>query len=123
MAQAIATTLFDKLGGTAAIEVVVKEFYERVLGDAALKGYFANTNMDRQIQQLTRFLCMALGGPNDYDGKPVRETHEHMGITEHHFDLVAQHLVAALKWAGVCEDDVNEIVSIVAPLKKQIVTA
>lgn len=123
MAQAIATTLFDKLGGTAAVEVVVKEFYERVLGDGALKGYFANTNMDRQIQQLIKSLAMALGGPNEYDGRPMHEVHEPMGITDHHFDLVAQHLVATLKWAGVCEEDVDEVVSIVAPLKKQIVTA
>lgn len=123
MVQAIATTLFDKLGGTAAIEVVVKEFYERVLGDGELKGYFANTNMDRQIQQQIKFLSMALGGPNEYDGRPMSETHEHMAITDHHFDLVAQHLVATLKWAGVCEDDVNEVVAIVGPLKKQIVTA
>ena len=123
MAQTIATSLFDKLGGTAAVEVVVKEFYERVLSDGELKGYFANTNMDRQIQQQIKFLSMALGGPNDYDGRPMREAYEHIGITDHHFDLVAQHLVAALQWGGVCENDINEVVAIVAPLKKQIVTA
>ena len=57
------------------------------------------------------------------NGRPMREVHEPMAITDHHFDLVAQHLVATLKWAGVCEDDVNEVVAIVGPLKKQIVTA
>ncbi len=123
MAQAIATSLFDKLGGTAAVEVVVKEFYERVLGDGELKGYFANTNMDRQIQQQIKFVSMALGGPNEYDGGPMREAHEYMGITDHYFDPLAQHLVAKLQWAGVCEDDVNEVISLVAPLNKQILTA
>ena len=123
MTQAIATSLFDKLGGTAAVEVVVKEFYERVLGDRELKGYFANTNMDRQIQQLIKFLAMALGGPNEYDGRPMHEVHEPMGITDDQFGLVAQHLVGTLKWAGVCEEDVDEVVAIVGPLKKQIVTA
>ena len=79
--------------------------------------------MDRMIQQLIKSLAMVFGGPNDYDGRPMLEVHEPMGVTDHDFDLVAQHLVATLKWAGVGEEDVDEVVSIVAPLKKQIVTA
>ncbi len=123
MAQAVATTLFEKLGGKPAIEAVVKEVYKRVLDDANLKGYFAKTDMDRQTQMQIKFITMALGGPNEYDGRPMAETHESMGITSHHFDLVAGHLVAALKWAGVSDEDVNEVVGAVAPLKDAIVTA
>ena len=123
MSQALATSLFEKLGGSPAIEAVVKAFYQRVLGDPDLEGFFANTDMDQQTRSQIAFLTMALDGPNAYNGRPMKEAHDGMGITEMHFDRFAGHLVAALKAAGVCDDDVNEVVALVGPLKRQIVSA
>ena len=117
------TTLFEKLGGKTAIEAVVKDFYKRVLADAQLRGYFDDTDMDRQTQQQIKFISMALGGPNEYNGRSMKQAHENLGITEHHFNLVAGHLVGALKGAGVAQADVDEVIAVVGPLKGDIVTA
>lgn len=117
------TTLFDQLGGKTAIATVVDEFYERVLGDPDLKGFFADTDMEHQRKQQIKFLTMALGGPNEYQGKSMEAAHDTLGITEHHFDLVAGHLVAALEWAGVEQTEIDAVVAIIGPLKGQIVTA
>ncbi len=123
MQQAVETTLFEKLGGSAAIEAVVMAFYKRVLGDPDLQGFFAKTDMDKQTRSQIAFLTMALGGPNEYNGRPMKAAHDGMGITEMHFDKVAGHLVDTLKSVGVCDDDVNEVVALIGPLKKQIVSA
>lgn len=120
MTQATAT-LFGKLGGKTAIEAVVKEFYKRVLADAELKGFFEQTDMDHQTVQQIKFISMALGGPNEYNGRSMKEAHSTLGITEFHFDLVAGHLVEALRSLGVPEADVDEVVATVAPLKAEIV--
>jgi len=122
MKQAI-TTLFETLGGAPAIRVVITDFYTRVLADNNLKGFFKNTDMDRQTEQQIAFVTMALDGPNEYNGRPMKEAHEGMGITEFHFDEVAGHLVAALKQAGVSDELVGEVVARVAPLKDVIVNA
>lgn len=122
MALAIATTLFEKLGGAPAIEAVVKEFYTRVLSDDELKGYFDGINMDIQTQQQIKFITMAVGGPNAYQGRSMKDAHETLAITGPHFDKVAGHLVDTLKWAGVADELVNEVVAIVGPLKADIVT-
>ena len=115
-------TLFEKLGGRQAIQAVVEEFYKRVLADSDLNGFFADVNMERQKQQLARFLTAALDGPNEYDGRPMKEAHQGLGITDHHFDLVAGHLVGTLQWAGVSQVMIDEVVALVGPLKKQIVS-
>lgn len=115
-------TLFDKLGGKTAIEAVVKEFYKRVLADAELKGFFEQTDMDHQTVQQIKFISMALGGPNEYNGRSMKEAHNTLGITEHHFNLVAGHLVEALRSLGVPEADIDEVVAVVGPLKTDIVT-
>ncbi len=37
-------TLFEKIGGQQAIQAVVEEFYNRVLADSDLNGFFADVN-------------------------------------------------------------------------------
>lgn len=122
MTQAVAT-LYEKLGGAAAIETVVRAFYDRVMADDQLRGFFANTNMDFQTQQQIKFLTMALGGPNEYKGASMADAHKDMAITEHHFDLVAGHLVGTLRDAGVGQEEIDAVVALVGPLKADIVTA
>lgn len=123
MTQALTVTLFEKLGGKPAITAVTNEFYKRVLGDPDLKGYFSNTNMDKQIESQIDFLTMALGGPNNYKGKDMKSAHKGMGITEPHFGKVAGHLVDSLKWAKVPDEDIDAVIALVGPLKADIVTA
>lgn len=122
MSTAVAS-LFEKLGGTVAIQAVVDEFYQRVLADAELEPYFAHTDMDQQTKHQVNFISMALGGPKHYTGRSMKIAHEDLGITEGHFDLVAGHLVGALQWVGVQQDDIDQVMAAVAPLKDDIVAA
>jgi hemoglobin len=41
-------TIFEQLGGEAAIRSVVDKFYELMLQDPAVNYYFANTDMEKQ---------------------------------------------------------------------------
>lgn len=116
-------TLFEKLGGKPAVQTVVGEFYKKVLADDQLKGFFKDTDMPKLEQSQINFLTMALGGPNHYKGASMKDAHKGMGITDHHFGLVAGHLIAALKGAGVPQEDVDAVVALVGPLKADIVGA
>ena len=116
-------TLFEKLGGKTAVQAVVGGFYKKVLADDQLKGFFKDTDMPKLEQSQINFLTMALGGPNNYKGASMKDTHKGMGITDHHFGLVAGHLVATLKGAGVPQEDVDAVVELVGPLKADIVEA
>ncbi len=122
MPQAV-TTLFQQLGGADAINAVVNEFYERVLSDPQVKGFFANTDMDLQAERQKQFITMALGGPDGYEGRNMKDAHAHLAITEHHFNLIAEHLVNTLKWAGADDSAIEGVVAAVAPLKDEVVTA
>ena len=115
-------TLYDQIGGRTAIQTVVEEFYNRVLGDPKLKDFFSNTDMDKQRQHQVNFLSMALGGPNQYTGRTMQSAHSDLGITNNDFDAVAGHLVAALEWAGVEKEAISAVVDAVVPLKAHIVT-
>lgn len=45
----LSNTLYDKLGGPEALETAVDLFYDKVLADDRLKGFFEGTNMMRLV--------------------------------------------------------------------------
>jgi hemoglobin len=117
------TSLFDTIGGEPALVAVVDDFYVRVLDDPELAGFFAGTSMTKLKGKQVEFFTEALGGPAIYGGASMRQAHLGRGIGQEHFNLVAGHLVASLNAAGVPEEQVNQIVSAIAPLADEIVSA
>jgi Bacterial-like globin len=65
-------SIYDKIGGHEAIDVVVEDFYVRVLDDDQLAGFFAGTNMNRLKGKQAEFFAAALGGPKPYTGAPMK---------------------------------------------------
>lgn len=102
-------SIYDKIGGHEAIEVVVEDFYVRVLADDQLSAFFSGTNMSRLKGKQVEFFAAALGGPEPYTGAPMKQVHQGRGITMHHFSLVAGHLADALTAAGVPSETITEI--------------
>jgi hemoglobin len=116
----ISTSIYDRIGGREALEVVVEDFYVRVLADDHLSGFFTGTNMTRLKGKQVEFFAAALGGPEPYIGASMKQVHQGRGITMHHFSLVAGHLADALAAAGVPPKTVTDILSAVAPLAPDI---
>jgi hemoglobin len=116
-------TIYDRIGGHEAIEVVVEDFYVRVLADDRLSGFFTGTNMNRLKGKQVEFFAAALGGPEPYTGAAMKQVHQGRGITMHHFSLVAAHLADALAAAGVPSGTVVEILGAIAPLAPDIASA
>jgi hemoglobin len=92
-------SLFDQLGGAAAVDTAVEVFYRKVLADYRINRFFDNSDMERQAAKQKAFLTMAFGGPNDYSGKDMRNAHARfvkMGLSDSHFNAVMEHLSATL---------------------------
>jgi hemoglobin len=113
-------SIYDRIGGHEAIEVVVDDFYCRVLDDDQLSSFFSGTNMHRLKGRQAEFLAAALGGPELYTGVSMKQAHQGRGITMHHFNLVAEHLSDSLSAAGVPAETVAEILAVVGPLADDI---
>ena len=115
-------TIFEAIGGEPALVAVVSDFYDRVLADPELAGFFAGTSMARLQGRQVEFFAAALGGPAAYSGASMKDAHVGRGIEQRHFDLVAGHLVASLAGAGVAAGTIDQIAAAVAPLSADIVT-
>ncbi|MGM0555227.1 MAG: group I truncated hemoglobin [Myxococcota bacterium] len=105
-------TLYERLGGRAAVDAAVDIFYRNVLSDDRIAHFFDTVDMDEQIAKQKAFLTVAFGGPNDYDGKDLAEAHAHMDLTDEHFDAVAEALVGALEELDVPQEQIDEVVAV-----------
>jgi hemoglobin len=119
---AVEASVYDQIGGAEALEVVVEDFYARVLADAALAPFFVGVNMSRLKGRQVEFFAAALGGPEPYRGASMAQVHQGMNITAEQFGLVAMHLATSLSAAGVPDETVTTIIGAVAPLADEIVT-
>jgi hemoglobin len=115
------TSIYERIGGQEALIGVVNDFYERVLADPGLSGYFTGSNMTRLKGRQVEYFAAALGGPNHYDGLSMKDAHRGRGIDQAAFDRVAQLLSDSLLAAGVPETTTKEIIDAVAPLSADIV--
>ena len=113
-------SLYEQIGGHDALEVVVEDFYCRVLDDDHLAGFYAGSNMKCVKARQVEFLSAVLGGPGPYSGTPIRQVHEGRGITMHHFAMVAAHLADSLCAAGLHPDTITEILRAISPLAGEI---
>lgn len=122
MSTATEPSIYDAIGGEPALVAVVDDFYERVLGDPELAEFFAGANMTKLKGRQVEFFSVALGGPHTYSGATMRQVHQGRGIAQKHFDLVAGHLVAALGAVGVPDEIIDQIIGLIAPLARDIVS-
>ncbi len=111
------TSLFEKIGGEAAVNAAVDLFYRKVLADPQINEFFDDTDMDAQRGKQKAFLTMAFGGPNDYTGKDLRSAHAPLvakGLNDSHFGAVAGHLKSTLDELGVPVELAQEVMTIAA---------
>ncbi|WP_326663688.1 group I truncated hemoglobin [Streptomyces sp. NBC_00385] len=115
-------TLFERIGGAAAVAAVVDLFYARVLADPGLTPYFAGKDVTRLKAHQRVFVGSALGATAPYTGRAMGHAHQELGITGPDFDRVVEHLAAALADAGVDAAAIGLIAAKLAPLKPDIVS-
>ena len=116
-------SLYERLGGQAAIDAFVPALYERVLADDHIKGFFDGVNMENQRGMLNAFLTMGFGGPNNYSGKDLREGHKHLvakGLNDSHFDTLGGHINALLKELNVPADVIADVMTTAESLRADV---
>jgi hemoglobin len=113
--------LYLRLGGQAAIAMVVDTFTARVHGDTALAPLFRGTDMDMFKRMMNELLCEATGGSCRYTGRSMRASHTGLNVTDAQFDTVVGYLSATLDQFNVPVREKNELLGLLAPMRGDIV--
>src|SRR5215813_7606525 len=119
--QEMKKSLYERLGGVSALKAVVDEFVARCAADVRINKKCAKTDIDRLKLHLVEQLCAATGGPCEYTGLDMKTTHKNMKVTAGEFNALVEDLVGALDKFNMAEKEKNELLSILGPMKSQIV--
>jgi hemoglobin len=90
-------TLYERLGGVHSIAAVVDDFIDRVMHNPVLNANAAVDEAHHRVSAagfkyyVTEMVCWATGGPQNYTGRSMSESHKHLKITES-------------EWAAFCKD-------------------
>lgn len=117
-------SLYEQLGGEAAVNAAVDIFYRKVLSDHRINRFFDNTDIEKQAAKQKSFLTMAFGGPNNYTGTDMRQAHAHLvkkwGLDDSHFDAVMEHLTGTLEELNVPQNLVNQVAAIAESTRNDV---
>jgi hemoglobin len=114
-------SLYDRLGGIDAIKAVVGEFAGRVLADPRVNKKFAKSDAPRLVLHLEEIVCKVTGGPCEYSGLSMKDSHQNMKVTDGEFKALVEDLVGALDKFNVAEKEKSDLLKLLGPLHDQIV--
>ena len=89
-----------------------------------MSRFFVGVSADslRKLRQhVVDQLCEASGGPCYYFGRSMKTVHAGLGITESDWQITVKHLTATVDRFKVPDKESNEILTLFASLKSDIV--
>lgn len=111
------------MGGAPVIEAVVADTIDTLAASPEGKRSFEQVNLKRVKRLVAEQFCALADGPCTYNGDDMRVAHGGLEITEREFNAIVEVLRDALDKQGVGEREKNELLRLLAPMKRDIVTA
>jgi len=113
-------TLYERLGGRAAITAVVDDAIVTVSADPRIKSRFANAGPGL-TKNLVDLVCLRTGGPCKYTGADMATAHEGMFIRDDEFDALVEDMAKSLDKFKVPQREKDESLALLRQMRNAIV--
>lgn len=120
-------SLYQRLGGVYNIAPVVDEFLEVLYDDDVLNSNPRIKEARDRVPKaylkyhVTSMVCQASGGPEKYTGRGMKESHQHLNITENEWQAMLADFKKVLDKFKVPGQEQKELIAVVESTKKDIV--
>ena len=122
-------TLYDRLGGYAAIAATADDLTERLYVNAtlnanpAIDAFHAKHEKAGFKYMLTAWVVANTGGPKQvYSGRAMDEAHAKLAITKREFDIVMTECRTTFYKFNVPERELEELMAILESYRDKIIT-
>jgi hemoglobin len=113
-------TLYERLGGRAAVTAVVDDAIVNVSADPRINQRFANLGPGL-AKNLFDLICLRTGGPCKYGGANMSAAHEGMFIRDDEFDALVEDMAKSLDKSKVPAREKGEVLVIFQQMRNAIV--
>jgi hemoglobin len=109
------------MGGAPTVTAVANEVIDEAAHDPHLKRSFEDVDLRRVKDLLAEQICELAGGGCKYTGDTMHDVHAGLGITQAEFYGLVQVLRDSMRRHGVGLRERNELLRILAPMKRDVV--
>mgnify|MGYP006441123873 CR=1 FL=1 len=113
-------TLYEALGERPGIRAIVDETLKNVADDARIVDIFADSDIGRLRAKIVEQFCAISGGPCEYTGDSMKESHAGLGIDAAEFNAFVEDMRTAMIDLQVPESAQNRLLARLAPLREDI---
>jgi hemoglobin len=125
--QVQSKSLYERLGGVYSIASVVDDFIDRIMVDPRLNSNPLVDEAHHRVSPagfkylVTEMSCWATGGPQQYSGRSMHESHAHLKITGDEWIAFMEDLDLTFDKFQVPTPERDEFIAIIASTKPDIV--
>ena len=114
-------SLYERMGGQPTVQAVVDDVIDDAANNPKLKRSFEKVNLARVKHMLALEICQVTGGGCQYTDDSIHDVHAGLGITEAEFYGMVEVLRTSMRRHGVGLRERNELLRILAPMKRDVV--
>jgi hemoglobin len=117
-------SLYQRLGGYDGLAAVFDDFAPRLFRDPQFAAFFSGHSTDsnvRQRQRVLELLCQDTGGPCAYTGRPLKQAHDGLPVSDAHWNAFLQHFGASLDQLKVGAKEKGELIALVERYRSDVV--
>ena len=117
------STLYARLGGEPTVTQVVTRTIERAAHDPRTQRSFDGIKLAAVEKSIVQQICSISGGGCKYEGETMAKAHKDHKIRAGEFDALVDIMREEFDAAGVNAGAKNELLKLLAPMKRDIVPA
>jgi hemoglobin len=114
--------LYHRLGGEPVMAKVVEQTIKQVANDPTVNQSFDKVNLKKLDAKIVEQICALAGGGCTYGGDDMKTVHQGLNISEREFYALVEALRTALDANGVGQREKNELLHLLAPMKRDVVS-
>lgn len=121
-------TLYERVGGIDNIAVLVDDVIERSYVDPVFSAnpyiHEAHKRFPKAVYKFnaTALACQAMGGPQKYTGRTLKEAHQHLHITEKEWDALIAIFRDSMNSYEVPQREQNEVIELLESTKGEVIS-
>lgn len=114
------TSLYQRLGADEGITAIVDGLLFEIEHDERIVHHFADTDIGRFRTMLAEQLCDLSGGPCQYSGSTMQQSHTGFNISLADYDALVEGLIKVMQRQQISIADQNALLALLAPMYKDI---
>jgi hemoglobin len=114
-------SLYRDLGERSGITRIVEGMLLNIARDERIVERFRRIDIQRLRDKLIEQFCVEAGGPCQYTGDSMAESHKGQNVSRSDFNALVEDLIAAMDQQGISVPVQNRLIARLAPMRPDVI--